>query len=570
MQADFLLDYDIVTVEQEQKLYLLARLVAGPAPEDTERRPLNLSVVIDRSGSMAGSKIDYTRQAAQLLVQNMSHEDMLSIVLYNEAVETLLPPQNVQHKDMINQRISAIKAGGTTNLSSGWLEGINQVIQNHHPDQVNRVILMSDGLANRGITDADKLVTIARQKLEQGVSTTTMGLGEDFNEDLMMAIADAGGGAFYFIESPEVAPAIFQEELKGLLSVVGQNLTITLEYANQVKYIKQLNAYPAEARPQAITYKLGDVFGDEVKTLMLELSIPAMQQLGKIQIATLRFEYDELTDSETQRQSIEMPVFINVSAQDIGLEAKNPEVTRAVLLLKAAEARREAVRLADQGRYEDAATVLKNAAAAIRNANLNDAALEEERGALLIQANDMERGADYYRSYSRKSMSTQAYFTTRGVHENTQALRLREKRRQDTQGNEVVDYEAVPIDNNEDNLRNTNYFENPLPPKDAPPTRPHAKNQKVPTHVRWGDKTFALDRELLRIGRAPQNEIVINTTGVSRFHAQIKRDGDNYTLEDLGSTNGTHIGGQPLDKPTTVYAGDVAYLCDQRITFEAP
>ena len=120
MQADFVLDYDVLTIQQPHKVYLIARLVAGSAPDNEQRRPLNLSMVIDHSGSMAGEKLDYTRQAAQFLVQNLSTRDILSIVLYNNRVETLVTPAPVQHKDAINQRIDDVKASGTTNLSGGW------------------------------------------------------------------------------------------------------------------------------------------------------------------------------------------------------------------------------------------------------------------------------------------------------------------------------------------------------------------------------------------------------------------------------------------------------------------
>src|SRR5690606_37517595 len=115
--------------------------------------PLNLSLVIDHSGSMAGDKLDYTKQAAQFLVQNLSARDQFSIVLYNNRVETLVAPAPVQHKDAINQRIEEIKASGTTNLSGGWLEACNHVAQNQNDEYLNRVILMTDGLANRGIID---------------------------------------------------------------------------------------------------------------------------------------------------------------------------------------------------------------------------------------------------------------------------------------------------------------------------------------------------------------------------------------------------------------------------------
>lgn len=571
MQADFLLDYDVVTVEQEQKLYLMARLVAGVAPDQGNRRPLNLSVVIDRSGSMAGNKINYTRQAAQLLVQNMSSEDILSIVLYNETVETLLPPQQVKHKDLISQRLGEIKAGGTTNLSSGWLEGVNHVNGQLTTETVNRVILMSDGHANRGITDPERLVLLARQKWDSGISTTTMGLGEDFNEDLLMAIADAGGGAFYFIESPEVAPAIFQEELKGLLSVVGQNLTITITPTEHVTQIHQLNAYPTEATGHSTAFRLGDIFGEEVKSLMLELTIPALKEIGQIKIAHLRFEFDEVKGDTFERQSLERDVWVNVAAGILDDGIENKEVTRSMLLLRAAEARREAIRLADKGRYDEAAKTLRETAEAIHKANLNDPVLEEERGALISQSKDMDRGADFYQSYSRKSMSTQAYFTSRGVHESTQALRLREEKRKSEQPNANNPSGAGDTDlveNNDEIARITGFFDSPIPIGGDAIIDNDAASNRPPVQMRWRDKTFPLNGSLLRIGRAPQNEIVINASGVSRFHAQIRRDGENWILEDLGSTNGTHVAGRMLDKPYTLRAGDVIFVCDQRVDFD--
>jgi Ca-activated chloride channel family protein len=582
MRADFLLDYDVITVEREHRLYLMARLIAGSPPETTDRRALNLSLVVDRSGSMAGNKIDYTRQAAQLLVQNMGHDDTLSIVLYNESVETLLPPQKVQHKDLINQRIQQIKAGGTTNLSAGWLEGFSHVDDNMHPEHLNRVILMSDGLANRGITAQERLVEIAANKFDGGISTTTMGLGEDFNEDLMMAISDSGGGAFYFIESPEVAPAIFQEELKGLLSVIGQNLTITVEATDHVAGVRQLNAYPEEKRDKGAAFRLGDIFGDEIKTIMLELHIPALKNMGQIEIAKLHFEYDELRDGFSERQTMTQSVVVNVAEGVPELEGGkvNVEVKRSVLLLKAAEARRKAIQLADQGKYKEASAMLREAAEDIFKSGIEDTALEEERGALLSQAKDMEHGADFYHSYSRKSMSTQAYFTERGVHESTQALRFREeKRKNETVSNvgnvgnidnaNVVAGTSNLTDPGANTVEKTGYFEKPVPAEPPAPPTNSAPSGTPPTQVRWGEKVFPLDRDLLRIGRAPQNEIAVNAPGVSRFHAQIKREGSNWVLEDLDSTNGTHLGGRVIEKPVTVHSGDVVYFCDQRIIFEA-
>ncbi len=531
MQADILLDYDVLTVEQPHRLYMMARLMAGPAPQTGQRRPLNLGLVIDRSGSMTGDKIAFTRHAAQFLVQNLGGDDLLSIVLYNDVIEVLLPPEPVTHKDLINQRLAAIKASGTTNLSGGWLEGCKLVREGWRQDRLNRVILMSDGLANRGITDPARLVTLAGQRLSEGVSTTTMGLGSDFNEDLLMAMADAGGGAFYFIESPEVTPQIFQEELSGLLNVVGQNLVITLELTPQVASVQQLNAYPTESADGRVTFRLGDIFGQEIKTLVLELGVPALREIGERQIALLRFEYDEIAPDRTQHRVIEVPVRVNVAQAGALPPTVNADVRRSVLLLLAAQARREAIKSADSGEFKEASQFLRAAADMIAQSSLDSEDLDEERESLLRQAADLEYGAAAYSGYSRKMMATQAFYTSHDRHQGSQLLRTREMSR-------AVDPVVV-----------------------------ERKSGKAPAFAVWNRRVFSLDKDLVRIGRAPQNDIVMDRRSVSRFHCQITRDGERLLLEDLSSTNGTFINDVRLEGVHALSVGDTVRLGDEYLVF---
>lgn len=548
MQAKFVLDYDTIAVDQARKIYLLAHVTTEPAGEERQRRPLNLSLVIDRSGSMAGQKIDYTRQAAQFLVQNLGVNDVLSIVLYNDSIETLLPPEKVQRKDVINQRIATIKASGTTNLSGGWLAGCNLVGQNFSREYVNRAILMSDGHANRGVTSPDQLVGMARERFsEHQISTTTMGLGRDFNEDLLMAMAKAGGGAFYFIESPEVTPVIFQEELQGLLNVIGQNLMVSIAKSDHVASVTQMNAYHTHQDDERTYFHLGDVFGDEVKALLLELTIPPIKQVGSYQIATLRYEYDDLTTDGTPHRAWDVPVMLNVVSSTMP-QLPDPDVTQSMLLLKAAQARQWAVSSADKGEYNTAANILRNVADAIDDADINNDALKDERTALLEQADEMEQGANRYDDYSRKMMATQAFYTMTSRHDDTMMLRVRElqRRGKDTSPEPQVNLKK---DKPQDEIKVERVKDHP------------------PTHVTWKGKTFALEGELIRIGRARHNEIVISANGVSRFHSQIRRDGKKLLIEDLGSTNGTIIAGNAITAPYELNVGDVIYLCDEKLTF---
>jgi Ca-activated chloride channel homolog len=559
MRANFALDYDVLTVEQPQRLYLMAYLTAGPAPSDRQRRPLNLSLVIDRSGSMAGDKIEYTRQAAQMLVQNLGMNDMFSIVLYNDHVETLLPPERVQRKDVINQQIRNIKPGGTTNLSGGWLQGCGLVAQHQKPDALNRVILMTDGLANRGVTSSEKLVSMAQQKRAEGISTTTMGLGSDFNEDLLMQMANAGGGAFYFIESPEVTPVIFQEELQGLLSVVGQNLTISLDQTEYINEVRQLNAYPMQKHGRRVTCRLGDVFGDEIKALLLELTIPALKEIGTRQIATLRFEYDELTEGGSRHQMYEMPVMVNVAtASAFAPTTFNRDVRRSVLLLSAAQARRSAVEAADKGRYAEAAKHLRDAVRTIEEAGFSDPELDEERTALQKQAEEMEKGAAAYDDYSRKSMSTQAFYTMSSRHEDTVILRQREIQRE--QNSQPIRSTQTSEEKQINSQVVTGQFS-------EMPTHLNTPAGKAPSALKYQGRVIPLNGDLIRIGRANENEIILSVKGVSRFHAELRKQNNQWYVEDKGSTNGTTVNGILISMPTALKVGDEVLVCDEKLIF---
>lgn len=530
MKADFALDYDILTVERPQKLYLMARLVSNATSNSYTRRPLNLALVLDRSGSMAGNKLDYTRQAAQFLVQHLGSDDILSIVLYNEQVTTLVPPEPVAHKDAINQRLDQMKASGMTNLSGGWLEGCKWVEDGQRSEVMSRVILMTDGLANRGVTNHDQLVALAKQKRDANVITTTMGLGTDFNEDLLIAMADAGGGAFYFIESPEVAPTIFKEELRDLLNVVGQNLTVSIEMTDHVSTVNQLNAYNMHSDGKRISFSLGDIYGDEIKTLILELSIPAMRTIGECEIARLRFEYDEITNGTTQHQTLDMPIMVNVVGANTEQEG-NQDVRRSVLLLQAARARRDAVSAADKGDYDRASQILKLAANAIHDSQILHKELSEEHDALVEQASEMQRGDEFYDSRSRKMMATQAVYTMTDRHESTQSLRSRE-------------------------------IERALKTPQA-----EQKPGITPIAITWREQTMPLRGELIRMGRAPQNEIILEAKNISRFHCQIKREQNRLVIEDLGSTNGTFVNEVRITEPHMLSVGDVVRVGHEQIIF---
>ncbi len=519
MEADYVLDYDVLSMAREHRLYLMARIQAGPPPDAASRRPLNLSVVLDRSSSMAGDKIEYVKKAAQFLVQRLSGRDCFSLVTYNEAVSVDSPPGPVLHKDAVNHAIQAIRPSGTTNLSGGWLKGCQLVEQNAAEGQINRVLLLTDGLANEGVTDPARLAAMARQKREEGVTTTTMGVGLGFNEDLLTRLASEGGGAFYYIDNPDQAPRIFTEELADLMSVVGQNLTITLTLSPDVKMVTQLNAYPADVRGREIVFHLGDMYGDEIKRLLLELAIPALRTLGQVEVARLRFDYDELGQERVAHRTMDLPILVNVAPEEaFAGQAPNAEVVRSALLLRAARAREEAVRYADLGDFDGASQVLTQAADAIWAADLDDEELEAEHNMLREEAIDMEMGAQRYDTHTRKISTTRAYY---GAHDRDQS-------------------ETTAMHGRLKSSR-------PALERHGPP----------PTQLTWKRESRDLDGAGLSLGRAADNDIVIPEDTVSSYHCQLVREGDDWILEDLNSTNGTFANGGRVKGRFRLSVGDV-------------
>jgi Ca-activated chloride channel family protein len=556
MQVDVALEYDTFPLGQPIRLYVMMLMKGDAAPNQNKRRPLNLSLVVDRSGSMAGAKIDYTRRAATMLVQNLGLNDTLSVVLYNDEVTTLLPPEKVQRKDIINQQIQRIAPSGATNLSGGWLEGVKWVLQNHRSDQTNRIILISDGLANRGVTDTEKLVSFAKQKYSEGVSTTTLGLGDDFNEDLLIQMSSAGGGAYYYIESPEVLPTILNEELSGLLSLVGQNLSVTITGPHAAN-MRQMNAYVEDLASGGKTYRLGDLFGDEVKALVLEMLIPSVLTEGRINVASVRIEYDQLSEGGVRHVTMERTIDIDVSREALmPTRQVNHEVTQQVMLLKAAQARRRAVTLADEGKFNEASQILEQASVEIKQSEVSsDDTLREESAALEREAEVLRTTSDAAEGYrqQRKLMQSQAMYTMTSRHSETVVLRKR-----------ATEAPTHPPGHT-DSLHPPTDSEIEVPP---PPTNAQ-KALPVPKYARYGEHDYPLTSDEIFIGRAVENAIIVNDRGVSRYHCVLRRDGDQIMIEDTGSTNGTMLNGTLLRGRQALHVGDFITLGEARITFHA-
>ena len=189
-------------------------------------------------------KLENVKKAANFIIDNLTKDDYLSIVVYDDEMSVLRKAAKVHHAAAIKQKVQNISSGGSTNLSGGMLEGYEQVKSVFGENYVNRVLLLSDGLANEGITDIEKLKKIVSEKnTKDNISIYTFGVGLDYNENLMTPLAELGNGNYYFIEKADAIADIFKQELEGLFSVVAQKVRFVMEFPDdKLKVAKVVGA----------------------------------------------------------------------------------------------------------------------------------------------------------------------------------------------------------------------------------------------------------------------------------------------------------------------------------------
>ncbi|WP_395146046.1 VWA domain-containing protein [Armatimonas sp.] len=239
------------------RAHVLTQISAGGAGgfvPGGKRLPVNVCLVIDRSGSMDGSPIQYVKKACEHVVDLLTPDDVLSIVTFEESVEVLMPARRVTDTNLIKQHIQRIVAGTTTNLFDGLYAGGAQVASVPMAGYVTRVLLLTDGEPTAGLKDFGSIVQQVADLKARGITVTALGFGPEYNEELMAGIARRSGGNYYYIERPEQIPEVFQKEMLTILGVTAKNIRLTFTLPRGVT-VRQCYGSPPElgARHAAIT-----------------------------------------------------------------------------------------------------------------------------------------------------------------------------------------------------------------------------------------------------------------------------------------------------------------------------
>lgn len=345
--------------------YLLVQVTAPSRRQHTERPPAEVALVLDRSGSMGGRKIEMAKKAVNHAIQLLGARDRLAIVTYDNDVDTLLETTEAvpEAKALAMSRLQAIDARGGTDLHAGWARGAALLAASPAAaDVTRRVLLLSDGQANQGETDPEVLARYAAELRATGITTTTFGLGSDFDEQLMSSLSTQGGGNFYFIEHPAQISDFFTSELGETLEVVARDARLVLSGGPQVQFAC-LNQFPTQRAPHAsdIHIQLGDLVAEQQLTIVVAVRCTTGHSEREVAISARLADRDQVMFGGAMPIEWRVVAPAEDAAQPISLE-----VLLQVATMMADGGRAKAVAANRAGDYALSRVVIREAAVAIR------------------------------------------------------------------------------------------------------------------------------------------------------------------------------------------------------------
>ncbi len=330
-------------------------------PRRELRPPVNLAIVIDRSGSMAGDRIAKAKEAALEGVRRLAPDDIAALVVYDTNVQTLVTAQRVGNGRHLEQAIRGIEVGGNTALHGGVTRGAAEVRRNMEDRRfVNRVILLSDGLANVGPSSPEELGRLGASLMKEGISVTTIGLGLGFNEDLMTRLAQRSDGNTYFVENSGDLPRIFAAELGDVLNVVARRVVIEIDFPAGVRPLNFVGR-DGTIRGQRAELTLNQLYGGQEKFALVEVEVSPARSGVEIEIASARVSYEDALNQRAATLTAKRNVQFSASrAAVVGSADHKVQADYAVNAL--AVAKDEAVVLADAGKRGEAAKKIRQRA----------------------------------------------------------------------------------------------------------------------------------------------------------------------------------------------------------------
>ncbi|MHC1740615.1 MAG: VWA domain-containing protein [Anaerolineaceae bacterium] len=337
---------DKTVISREKKTTRILEIIVTTPEKDQSniRAPLNISLVLDRSGSMNGEKLHYVKQAAIHVLDLLDEKDTASVVVYDDEIETIVPSGNLTEifRRQAIIKVQKIQSGGSTCLSGGWLKGCEQVASRANGHTINRTLLLTDGLANVGIQDAEELATHARELFRRGVSTSCFGVGLGYDEHLLEGMANNGGGNFHFLETTNAIPLVFEREFNELVDISLRDVELVIKLPQKVTaYVAA--GWPNEFKDDRMALTLGSLYAGRAQriyvTLIIEPGTPDVEIVFPITLRgkdkndyivelTNDIRFTAVSSSEEEKSAIDqslMERYTEVHMADMANEALKKE-----------------------------------------------------------------------------------------------------------------------------------------------------------------------------------------------------------------------------------------------------
>ena len=318
-----------------------------------DAKPVNLCLVIDRSGSMGDAKkMEYLKRGLSVFAEALNEGDILSIVTFDTRAEVVRAASAVSDPDEVVQLIQGIRPGGSTNLHAGLMLGYREVRKNLRLPKSPKVILLSDGRANAGVVDLEAIVEASRKENARGIALSTIGLGLSYNDRLMSQLAEAGRGTYHFLDSAEGIERTFLVELNSLLQKVATDPVVRVRFCPGVRPRRVFGYALRKTGPEEYSFRLLDLPLGLTQIIPMELEIGP--RIGRI--AEIRLDFTDVASKEARTLAAE----VTVERKDVS-GSPDPHVLKNRAIARLAQAFRDACELAGAEKRAEAAAVLMDA-----------------------------------------------------------------------------------------------------------------------------------------------------------------------------------------------------------------
>jgi Ca-activated chloride channel homolog len=369
------------------------------ANDRQQLRPLNLALVIDKSGSMAAAdKMSKVKTALLTFISQLRESDVLSIVVFDSEAQVLLPARPLGDRETVKQLIRGIEPGSSTNLHAGLMLGYGEALRSYKRDATNRVVLLTDGIANRGVTEPAQIAKDSLGFNDRGIDLSTIGVGLDLNKDLLRQLAKSGRGLFHFVADAQEVEKVFLKEVQSLVSPVAAEPNVEIDYDAGLE-LAQLYGYEPQLRRSGATLKLDNMNQGLTEVVLLRFKLARRAQPNSRLKVNVRLTYYDL---EQKRQVVKTEEsFVTVRDGRASDMLKDNEVGKNYSIAQLAQAIRDMAAASEARRFKDAENLLTAAIAVTyrRYPNLED---EDIKRTLMIA----QKYQDILRKYNQRPQDT--------------------------------------------------------------------------------------------------------------------------------------------------------------------